>query len=389
MSSSGPEYRLLREDEILAEQQRIINEVASILEIPAECANTLLIYFKWNKDVLFDKYYADPKQVRKEAGIQHLGVASRPSAAFMCEVCLGDCPASEGFGLGCKHVFCKGCWAGYLSAMVSDQGPNCIFTKCLMDGCGESVTRSVVSAMAPREAADRWLQFELKHFVSISKNMTWCPAPGCSNAFVARVPVKTAQCSCGMKFCFRCGKESHAPVNCDMLDKWLAKCGNESETANWILSNTKKCPQCAVRIEKNQGCNHIVCRNKGCKYEFCWICSGPWSEHGQSTGGYYKCNKYRSVEVNDTAPGAGGAEARAKAELDKYLFYFQRYNNHDAAGRFAAKHRETTQKRMAELQSTAVTSWADVGFLESATEALLEVSRNCCALQLLHAASVG
>lgn len=93
----------------------------------------------------------------------------------------------------------------------------------------------------------------------------------------------------------------------------MDKCGNESETANWILANTKKCPVCTVRIEKNQvgadggrcrsrmplvacvphlklrrscrdlaaraaasahpglqGCNHMVCRNKGCRFEFCW-----------------------------------------------------------------------------------------------------------------------
>jgi hypothetical protein len=170
--------------------------------------------------------------------------------------------------------------------------------------------------------------------------MAWCPAQGCSNAFVARAVVKTVQCTCGMKFCFKCAREAHQPAGCDNLSKWLEKCGNESETANWILANTKKCPLCTVRIEKNQGCNHMVCRNKGCKHEFCWICLGPWADHGQSTGGYYKCNKFSAA-----APEAGASDAaRAKAELDKYLFYYQRYTNHDQAGKFAAKHREATQK---------------------------------------------
>ena len=60
---------------------------------------------------------------------------------------------------------------------------------------------------------------------------------------------------------------------------WLEKCNNESETVNWILANTKKCPLCMVRIEKNQGCNHMTCRNKGCKHEFCWVCMDPWCVH--------------------------------------------------------------------------------------------------------------
>lgn len=254
-----------------------------------------------------------------------------------------------------------------------DDGGNCIFKKCPQIDCGEAVTMSVVRAMAAPSIAAKWALFELKHFVTISKDMAWCPGAGCANAFVARTSVKTAICSCGMRFCFRCSKEAHQPVNCDQLSVWLEKCGNESETANWILANTKKCPSCSVRIEKNQGCNHMKCTNRDCRFEFCWTCLGPWAEHGQTTGGYYKCNKFKSVS-NEEMAGLGDA-AKAKAELDKYLFYYQRYSNHEQAGKFAAKHRETTQKRMEELQATSSTSWADVTFLEQATEALLECRR--------------
>jgi ariadne-1 len=66
-----------------------------------------------------------------------------------------------------------------------------------------------------------------------------------------------------------------------------------------------------------------------------------------------------------------------QADLERYLFYYQRYMNHDAAGRFAVKHREATQKRMADLAlaSGAATSWSDVAFLELAVEALLDCRR--------------
>lgn len=53
--------------------------------------------------------------------------------------------------------------------------------------------------------------------------------------------------------------------------------------------------------------------------EFCWICMGDWSEHGSSSGGYYKCNKYEAKE------GDGDNDvAKAKAELDRYLHYYKR-----------------------------------------------------------------
>ena len=56
------------------------------------------------------------------------------------------------------------------------------------------------------------------------------------------------------------------------------------------------------------------------QYEFCWICMGDWGDHGSSTGGYYKCNKYEAKE------GEGDNDvAKAKAELDRYLHYYKRW----------------------------------------------------------------
>ena len=173
--------------------------------------------------------------------------------------------------------------------------------------------------------------------------------------------ITTVMCGCGLSFCFQCGQEAHDPATCDMLCRWQEKCQSESETANWILANTKKCPKCACRIEKNQGCNHMNC--KMCLHEFCWICMGPWSQHGQSTGGYYKCNKY-----DPSSASTDTAVERAKAELDRYLHYYQRYHGHDSALKFASKQREDAELRMAQLQEAERSSWIDVQFLKQAVE---------------------
>jgi len=67
---------------------------------------------------------------------------------------------------------------------------------------------------------------------------------------------------------------------------------------------------------------------------------GPWADHGQSTGGYYSCNKFKAGAKTDV----GDERSKAKADSEKYIWYFTRFDNHEKAGRFAAKHREAAQR---------------------------------------------
>ena len=40
-------------------------------------------------------------------------------------------------------------------------------------------------------------------------------------------------------FSFRCGMDYHAPTDCSTIKKWLTKCADDSETANYISAHTK------------------------------------------------------------------------------------------------------------------------------------------------------
>ncbi len=56
--------------------------------------------------------------------------------------------------------------------------------------------------------------------------------------------------------------------------------------------------------------SHMTC--KKCKWEFCWVCMGPWSEHGTS---WYQCNRFderSGLDARDT-------QAKSRASLDRYL----------------------------------------------------------------------
>jgi ariadne-2 len=38
---------------------------------------------------------------------------------------------------------------------------------------------------------------------------------------------------------FKCALDYHAPTDCETIKKWLTKCADDSETANYISANTK------------------------------------------------------------------------------------------------------------------------------------------------------
>lgn len=142
-------------------------------------------------------------------------------------------------------------------------------------------------------------------------------------------------CLCGNAFCFKCGNEQHWPADCEMFKKWQKKNSSESENLSWIIVNTKMCPnkKCERPIEKSTGCNHMKCHV--CQYEFCWMCLGAWEKHNQSTGGYYKCNKFEEEKDTDQFKEKHQRSEDAKRELNRYIFYFERYENHRKAEKLA------------------------------------------------------
>lgn len=65
---------------------------------------------------------------------------------------------------------------------------------------------------------------------------------------------------------------------------------------------------------------------------------------------------------------------QAKAELNRYLHYYQRYHNHDQSRKFAERQRVLAEKRMTALQqaSGGGSAWIDFQFLAGATNQILE-----------------
>ncbi|KAF0699866.1 Aste57867_9576 [Aphanomyces stellatus] len=367
LGATSAQYQVISPTSLASQQNALIADVASVLSLPKAKASLLLRHFFWDKEKLLDQYCSDPVGVSEAAGAVSTGEEEESKEVKRrCAICCED-ETSQLVALGCKHFFCVDCWVPYLQIKIAE-GPACITTTCPQHGCNERVSDLIFQKLLPKENFAKYEKYLLRSFVDINKTVKWCPSPGCDKAISSSGGLTTVACVCGCLFCLRCGDEAHLPVSCDQLALWQEKCKNESETANWILANTKKCPKCSVRIEKNQGCNHMTCRS--CKYEFCWTCMDSWAHHNANTGGYYKCNRY---DPDAAQPDTDAA--RAKAELDRYLHYYQRFANHAEAGKFATRMRDNTDTRMAEFEAEANGSYMDVGFLNAAIETMISCRR--------------
>ena len=100
---------------------------------------------------------------------------------------------------------------------------------------------------------------------------------------------------------------------------------------------------------------------KKCKHEFCWVCMGPWSEHGSA---WYSCNRYdekAGVEARD-------AQSRSRASLERYLHYYNRWANHEQSAKLSVELYSKTEKKMEEMQLTSELTWIEVQFMRKAVD---------------------
>ncbi|KAJ4010683.1 hypothetical protein NW752_008811 [Fusarium irregulare] len=356
--------------DIQNQQDEMIGEVNMILDMQKEDAAILLRHFRWNKERLLEDYMDRPEKVMEAAGLGS-NTSSSPKLevipGFICDICCEDDEGLESFAIKCGHRYCVDCYRHYLTQKIREEG-EAARIQCPSDGCGRILDSASLDVLVTPALADRYQELLNRTYVEDKDNFKWCPAPDCPNALECGVKPKdlgkivpTVECRCGYRFCFGCPNPDHQPAPCDLVKKWLKKCADDSETANWISANTKECPKCNSTIEKNGGCNHMTCRK--CKYEFCWMCMGLWSEHGTS---WYNCNRYEEKSGSE----ARDAQAKSRTSLERYLHYYNRYANHEQSAKLDKDIAQKTEKKMVQLQSASGMSWIEVQYLNSASQAL-------------------
>eukprot|EP00933_Yihiella_yeosuensis_P053283 TRINITY_DN51499_c0_g1_i1.p1 TRINITY_DN51499_c0_g1~~TRINITY_DN51499_c0_g1_i1.p1 ORF type:complete len:551 (-),score=105.03 TRINITY_DN51499_c0_g1_i1:194-1846(-) len=352
-------YTIMNRAELAERQAKSIEEASDLFQVSAEESFVLLRAHAWDLQLLQEAWFTDDRKVREQCGLHSQSAPGDSSSstatgtgkANTCAICMSSVPQDEFVALDCSHGFCTDCWTGYLHSKV-DEGKASVLTTCPEHKCPRIVPLDFFDKFCDEARQQKYREWRLMTYVDENASVKWCSNPaGCAMAceFQGMEPCEI-RCACNYHWCWACGEEAHRPASCSTVKQWNIKNSNESENISWIRANTKNCPKCHKPIEKNQGCNHMVCSKAGgCGHEFCWLCLGEWSTHGTSTGGYYQCNIYDKQAKEGRHDEHEKGRLKAKHALDKYIHYYERFTNHDKSMKLTIREEQQIEQKVQTL----------------------------------------
>lgn len=357
-------------------------------QLPTLSRDQILIMLqknRWQADELVNEFYDN-----KEALLKSCGLVESPKNTFLskkdfdCPICCETYDEVITYSLSCKHEYCVNCYHNYINASI----PNGQLITCITPDCTLTIPHIDLDNIAQKANFDpsviqvtpdiinnKLLAGSAKIHIDSTPNFCWCPGLDCDKfvELYGEVPppaeensnllekITIIKCPSSHEFCFHCKFENHLPNPCWIVKLWLKKCKDDSETANWIDSNTKPCPNCDNNIEKNGGCNHMSCST--CRKQFCWICLKDINKH--STG---NCNSYVKPEM-------AKKRDQSRANLHRYLHFYKRFNIHETSSRGDLRTINQIEclanQYMEDNREVAKLSWADIQYLPDAIKALI------------------
>jgi len=198
---------------------------------------------------------------------EHLPMATRSCA--IC--CAEDIPVIEpSVSPSCEHerTFCNGCLERYLHEECVVKSKLTAGVACLGENCkvilGEAEIRRHARSDTIEELdrlAVRALYEKNPEFLECANGDCnyYCLHPGGRDRPIMECP------ACGMRTCFNHKMPWHENQTCAMYER--------SQDDKVLLSDgtVQRCPRCDIPIQKNGGCNHMICESgKGCGGSFTW-----------------------------------------------------------------------------------------------------------------------
>jgi len=191
--------------------------------------------------------------------------------AATCPICLSEVAFPE--RLGCGHAYCSGCLIHFFTAAEESKSFPIV---CMGNEakCKVPISLPFIRRFLPHQSFKRLIEASFASY--LERNPTefrYCKTPDCRQTYRRQTsrPVVLNCPSCLAKTCSSCG-EDHEKLTCEEYRR--QRDPEEQERLNSQLASKngyKRCPRCAIWVEKIGGCNHMSCK---CGAHICWTCLG-------------------------------------------------------------------------------------------------------------------
>jgi IBR domain, a half RING-finger domain len=199
---------------------------------------------------------------------------SRSRDEDICVVCWTK--PDDPYEARCSHMYCSGCLEDQCTK-TSDSMRYPI--RCLGDAghCPHVFAIEELETALPSAVFEDLLKSSFEQYIRKNpEKIRFCPTADCPQIYRVTGDTTDFACpTCHQSSCTSCGGQSHEGLTCSENEEWSA--AGVVNFQKWMEDNTfKPCPRCNIPIEKNEGCNHMVCR--ACSTSFCWVCLGIFDE---------------------------------------------------------------------------------------------------------------
>ena len=169
----------------------------------------------------------------------------------------------------CGHAYCVEC------IKLQFTSPTTTFPLvCAAKQCSQPLVIQDFTALCRRVeySMQQLAEASLRNFIYTNPDKAKnCLTPDCKMVYKITEEGTKFLCSlCGVTICTKCHVQYHDDLTCAIYQSVITTC--DHDMLPWLMKDPekrKRCPKCAVLIEKTDGCNHVTC---ACGAHICWVC---------------------------------------------------------------------------------------------------------------------